>query len=232
MSTIINKNKTKCAVFDLDGTLLNTIKTINHYLNLALSSHNLPSVSEADCMSFVGNGAKKLIERALDRVEADRTLFDEVFSTYNEAYNSSPYYLTEPYEGIIDLLDNLRARGIKLAVLSNKPDFATKAAVRHFFGDNFDLVLGGRENIPLKPSPEALHEIMRDLSVTTEQTVYIGDSEVDVITAKNAGIENAIFVTYGFRTKEQLNLAGAAAMVNSAIELLAFINNVDICQLL
>ena len=213
----------KCAVFDLDGTLLNTIKTINHYLNFALSTYSLPSVSEEDCMSFVGDGAVKLIERALDKVGADRSLFDSVFKTYHEAYNSDPYYLTEPYDGVKDLLSSLKKQGISLAVLSNKPDFAVKSAVNHFLPEFFDIVLGSRENIPLKPNPNALFEIMTLLSVTPDQTVYIGDSEPDVLTAKNADVGLSILVTYGFRTREQLMNVGAINIVDFSSEILHYI---------
>lgn len=219
----MNNNKIKCAVFDLDGTLLNTIKTINYYLNFALTKHGLGAVSETDTMSFVGNGAKKLIERAIDGVGGDRNLFDAVFKTYNEAYNASPYYLTEPYDGIAELISNLKSSGIKLAVLSNKPDFATKAAVKHFFGDLFDLVLGGRENVPLKPCPDALFDIMSEFGVTPDETAYIGDSEPDVQTAKNASVALNISVTWGFRTKDQLKNAGAEILINKPLEIIDLI---------
>ena len=207
-------NKIKCAVFDLDGTLLNTIKTINYYLNYALAKHGLPHVSEDDCMSFVGDGAVKLIERALSRVGADMALFDIVYKDYNEAYNASPYYLTEPYEGILDTLSALKEQGIKLAILSNKPDFAVKATAGNFFPGVFDITFGGRENIPLKPSPDALFDILKALGVSPEETAYIGDSEPDVLTAKNAGVAANISVTYGFRTREQLENAGAKIFTN------------------
>ncbi len=223
MTTNINKTQIKCAVFDLDGTLLNTIKTINYYLNFALEKYDLPPVSEAETMSFVGDGAVKLIERALDKVGADITLFDSVYKTYNDAYNTSPYYLTEPYEGIVELLSTLKAREIKLAVLSNKPDFAVKATAGKFFPDTFDIVSGGRDGVPLKPCPDALFDIMKEFGVTPEETVYIGDSEPDVLTAKNAGVGKAIFVTYGFRTEEQLISAGAKDLVNNPMQILSII---------
>ena len=220
MTTKLNKTQIKCAVFDLDGTLLNTIKTINYYLNYSLNEYHLPPVSEADCMAFVGNGAVKLIERALARVGADGELFDVVYRTYNEAYNADPYYLTAVYEGINELLDQLSARGVKLAVLSNKPDFAVKASVEHFFPNSFELVFGGRENVPLKPSPDALFEIMKKVCVTAEETAYVGDSEPDVLTAKNAGVRNAYFLTHGFRTREQLISAGAEKLFNNPLDIL------------
>lgn len=223
MTTKLNKDTIKCAIFDLDGTLLNTIKTINYYLNLALSTYGLGSVSEEDTMRFVGDGAIKLIERALDRVGADSSLFDIVYKTYNEAYNSSPYYLTEVYEGIPELLSALKGKGIRLAVLSNKPDFAVKATIGKFLPDTFDIVRGGVDGVPLKPSPDALFEILREFGFTPDETAYIGDSEPDVLTAQNAGIKNAIFVTYGFRTADQLIYAGAKTVVDKAFDIISLI---------
>ena len=227
MSTIDYKNNIKCAVFDLDGTLLNTIKTIEYYLNLALLKNGLGSIDETACMSFVGDGAAMLIHRALGSLGADnRENFERVFRDYNEAYDQNPYYLTEPYSGITEVISYLGSRGIKMAVLSNKPDFATKAAVRYFFGDSFDLVLGGRENTPLKPSPDALFYIMSELSVTLDEVLYVGDSEVDVMTAKNAGIGNALFVTYGFRSRDQLVEAGAVLLSDDTLGIIEYIKTV------
>ena len=223
MTTKLDKDTIKCAVFDLDGTLLNTIKTINYYLNLALSTYGLGSVSEEDTMRFVGDGATKLIERALDRVGADSSLFDSVYKTYNEAYNSSPYYLTEVYEGIPELLSTLKGKGIKLAVLSNKPDFAVKATIGKFLPDTFDIVRGGVDGVPLKPSPDALYEILREFGFTPDETAYIGDSEPDVLTAQNAGIKNGIFVSYGFRTADQLRSVGAEILVHKAFDIIDYI---------
>lgn len=219
MTTNIDKNVIKAAIFDLDGTLLDTLSTIEFYLNKTLSSHGLPSVSRSQTMAFVGNGAAKLIERAMEAVGADKTLFDSIYKSYNESYNADPYYLTEPYDGISELIEWLKSSGIPLAVLSNKPDFAVKAAVDHFFPDSFDIVLGGREALPLKPDPTALIEIISDLGLVPDEICYIGDSEVDVLTAKNASVKNAFFVTWGFRTPDQLLTAGASILCHSTNEL-------------
>ena len=223
MTTKLDKNNIKCAVFDLDGTLLNTIKTINYYINLALATHNLDSVSEEDTMRFVGDGAIKLIERALERVGADISLFDSVYKTYNEAYNSSPYYLTEVYKGIPELLSAIKGKGIRLAVLSNKPDFAVKATVSKFLPDTFDIVLGGVDGVPLKPSPDSLFAILNELGISRGETAYIGDSEPDVMTAQNGNIALPIFVSYGFRTADQLRAVGAETIVDNPIDILNII---------
>lgn len=220
MTTNIDKIVIKAAVFDLDGTLLDTLSTIEFYLNKTLSSHGLPSVSRSQTMAFVGNGAAKLIERAMEAVGADKALFDSIFKSYNESYNADPYYLTEPYDGIAELIDELKSSGIPLAVLSNKPDFAVKAAVDHFFPGQFDIVFGGRESVCLKPAPDAIYEIVEKLGISIDEIAYVGDSEVDVLTAENAGIHNAYFVSWGFRTAEQLAAAGATRILNSASDLL------------
>ena len=223
MSTKLNKT-IKCAVFDLDGTLLNTIKTINYYLNFALSKNGLGQIDEPNCKSFVGDGAVKLIHRALTHLGCDvDDLFDTVFTDYNEAYNRDPYYLTEPYEGISDALRVLDESGVKLAVLSNKPNFATRAAVEHFFPSTFDLVYGQRDGIPLKPSPEPILSMLCELSVTPDEVAYIGDSEPDIYTAQNASIALPISVTWGFRTRTQLISASAINLIDKPYDIINLI---------
>ena len=201
--------KIKCAVFDLDGTLLNTARTIQHYLNLTLSKYNLPTVSEEDTKRMVGNGARILITRAMGERAADTELYDKVYRDYNEAYDADPYYLTEPYEGIFEMLSKLREQGITLAVLSNKPDTAVNLAVEHFFPGVFTSVLGAREGIPLKPDPTALFNMLESLNISPSETAYIGDSEPDVLIAKSASVGLPIAVSWGFRSVEQLQNAGA-----------------------
>ena len=213
------KRKIKCAVFDLDGTLLNTLSTIHYYLNLTLEKYNLPLVSLDETRAMVGNGARLLISRAMGEAAADRELYDRVFADYNAAYNANPYYLTEPYEGIPELLEKLRGQGITLAVLSNKPDTAVKLAVEHFFPSTFAAVQGGVDGTPLKPDPTALLNMLSALGFTPDETAYIGDSEPDVLTAKNAGVAFPIAVTWGFRTADQLISAGATNLINHPSEI-------------
>ena len=218
------KRKIKCAVFDLDGTLLNTLDTIHHYLNLTLEKYNLPLVSLDETRAMVGDGARLLISRAMGEAAADRELYDAVFRDYNAAYNADPYYLTEPYDGIPQLLERLLGQGITLAVLSNKPDTAVKLAVEHFFPSTFAAVQGGIDGIPLKPDPTALLNMLSALGFTPDETAYIGDSEPDVLTAKNAGVAFPIAVTWGFRTAEQLVSAGAETLIHSVDEILTMVN--------
>ena len=221
MTTKLDKKQIKCAVFDLDGTLLNTIKTINHYLNLALNKNGLGNISEEKCASFIGDGAVKLVERALFDLGADdEAVFSRVFADYNAAYDADPYYLTEIYEGVTDALYSLREQDITLAVLSNKPDFATKSAVSYFFGDAFDIVAGAIDGVRLKPHPDSLLSMLSTLGFTPSETVYVGDSQQDILTAKNASVSRCISVTWGFRSREQLISAGADCLVHTSYELL------------
>lgn len=225
MSTIDYKNTIKCAVFDLDGTLLNTIKTINHYLNFALSKNGYGSINEQKCASFVGDGALKLVQRALDSLGVtDEGAFDRVYADYNTAYDADPYHLTEEYEGITEMLLALRERGIAIAVLSNKPDFATRSAVKYFFGDIFFAVSGAKEGVRLKPYPDSLLAMLSSIGVNPDEAVYIGDSEQDILTAKNASVAACFSVTWGFRSREQLKSAGAQQLVSNSRDLLGFIS--------
>ena len=215
MSTNVNKTRIKCAVFDLDGTLLNTAKTIQHYLNITLEKYSLPTVSLEDTKRMVGNGARVLITRAMGGAAGDQRLYDAVFRDYNDAYDADPYYLTEPYEGIRELLFALNKQGIVLCVLSNKPDAAVKLAGRHFFGDIFTSVQGAVDGVPLKPDPTSLLSMLRELNISCDNTAYIGDSEPDVLTAKTAGVAMPIFVSWGFRTIDQLRSVGAEVVVDT-----------------
>jgi phosphoglycolate phosphatase len=206
--------KIKCAVFDLDGTLLNTARTIQHYLNLTLSKYDLPTVSEADTKRMVGNGARILITRAMGERAADTELYDKVYRDYNEVYDADPYYLTKAYDGIPEMLSTLKEQGIILAVLSNKPDTAVKLAAEHFFPGVFTSVLGARDGVPLKPDPSALFNMLDSLGITPDECAYIGDSEPDVLIAKAASVALPIAVSWGFRTEEQLLSVGATKIIN------------------
>lgn len=210
----------KACVFDLDGTLLDTIETITYYLNRTLTRHGIAPVSCEECKRFVGSGARVLIERALAfRGIVDQAVTDELLSEYRPDYDTDPYYLTRPYPGIVELLDNLKARGISLAVISNKPDTATGMAVRHFFGDRFLIVRGALADIPLKPAGEAIGDLPEKLSARVEEICYIGDSDVDVKFAKAFGAEKCIAVLWGFREKSELVMAGADTFAEKASEI-------------
>ncbi|MBR3806237.1 MAG: HAD family hydrolase [Clostridia bacterium] len=216
----------KCCIFDLDGTILNTLETIRYYLNRTMTKYGRAPITEEECRLFVGAGARVLLTKAFNsRGGIDEKEFEVALSEYMADYDCDPYHLTEKYKGIDELIDELKKRKIKLAVLSNKPDFATRSAVGHFFGDSFNVVHGGRDGIPLKPSPEGCLEILSELSVLPSECVYIGDSDVDVMTGKNMNAALTVSVRWGFRTKEELNLSGAEHMVSSVDEICTLIDN-------
>ena len=148
----------KCCIFDLDGTILNTITTITRFVNKTLQKFGYPNITEDQCKYFVGNGARLLITRTLAHFGVtDEKTVDTVLDAYDRDYKSDPYYLTAKYDGIDELLSGLHRAGIRLAVVSNKQDRIAKDAVAHFFPDTFDLVVGSKDGVPLKPAPEA-HE--------------------------------------------------------------------------
>ena len=212
----------KLCIFDLDGTLTNTITTINHYLNVALSANGISSVTEEESKYLVGNGAKLLIKRALIAKGAyNDAVFEKVYKDYNEAYNKEPLYLTEVYSGIKELLCELKMRGVKLAVLSNKPDYPVKNVIKHFFDGFFDCVRGGIEGVPLKPDKTACEKILAELGLTRDECAFIGDTSVDIETGKNLGAKTTVGVLWGFRTREELENAGADIIVSHPSEIIS-----------
>ena len=216
----------KCCVFDLDGTLLNTLETIRYYVNRTLEKYGKAPISEDECRCFVGSGARALIKRAFDsRGGVPDELFEKALIEYIADYDADPYYLTEKYSGIDKLVEGLKERGIALAVLSNKPDFATKSAVNYFFGGAFDIVFGGREGIALKPGTDGCFEILARLGTSPEECAYIGDSDVDVMTAKNMNAGLKIAVSWGFRTKEELKDAGAELIIDAPEKIISLGEN-------
>ncbi len=211
----------KCCIFDLDGTILNTITTITYYVNKTLQNNGISAVSEDECKYFAGNGARLLIKRALEsKGITDSERNEKILKEYNETYDNEPLYLTEPFEGIKALIDSLKLRGIKLAVLSNKPDSTVKSIVKHFFDDKFDIVYGGREGVPLKPDAQVPLEIANTLGVSISETAWIGDTSTDVETGKNLGARLNIGVLWGFRPESELISAGADIAVSSTDEIL------------
>ena len=212
----------KCCIFDLDGTLLNTLDTIHYYITRAMGEHGYPVISRQDCRSFVGNGARLLIERAMHSVgEFDKERIEEVYRLYNMLYDREPLYLTSPYEGIMEMLTEIKAQGIKVAVLSNKPHTATEPIVNKMFGLLVDTVRGGEEGIPLKPDPTSALGILSSLGVETEECAFIGDTSVDVSTGKALGAAVVIGVPWGFR--DRIDLVGADAIANTPQDILSFV---------
>ena len=210
----------KCCMFDLDGTLLDTLSTITHYVNLTLQKYGVSPINEEECKGFVGNGARMLMRRALAARGAEGLPFDAVMSDYIAAYDTDPYYLTEPYSGVSELIKELSARGIACAVVSNKQHSSTCAAIAEFFPDGISAVRGGMDGVPLKPDPTAPLAILAELGISPEQTAFVGDTAVDIMTAKNMGAARAIGVSWGFRSVDELASAGADRIANTAQDVL------------
>ena len=211
----------KCVIFDLDGTILDTISAITYYVNKTFADEGIEPILEEDCKYFAGNGARVLIERSL----ASRGITDEgeitrILAIYKNHYDDAPLYLTKPFDGIVDMLAELRRHGYKLAVVSNKPDTAAAPIVRHFFGDAFDRVSGALDGIPVKPDPTISLRVLADLGIAREDSIFVGDTYVDMETGKNLGSSKVIGVLWGFRKRDELEGAGADAVVTTAGELL------------
>ena len=211
----------KACIFDLDGTLLNTLKTITYYVNEALTRAGAKTISEDTCRVLVGKGARNLLERSLAAVAHEVEDFEAFFRAYDRSYNAAPDYLTEPYGGICELLAFLKEKGMRIAVLSNKPEGAVRPLVEHFFGETVDAVFGGKDGVPLKPNPDAIKPVLEALSLSAEETAFIGDSGVDMQTAKNYGAVLGIGVTWGYRDAEELLSSGADALAHTPDEILS-----------
>lgn len=214
----------KLIIFDLDGTLLNTIGDIAEAVNYALQTAGFPTHEREAYRFMVGSGIMKLFERALppeERTEENIARIREYFLPYYEAHKAD---LTAPYNGIVELLAELDRRGVALAVASNKYHQATETLVRHYFPTTpFCAVFGHREGMAVKPSPEIVWEIMRVAGAErVEEVLYVGDSDVDMLTAHNAGVE-VVGVSWGFRPKEELAAHSPKAIVDTPGEILALL---------
>ncbi len=211
-------------IFDLDGTLLNTLSDIACACNTMLQRHGFPVHVENAYRQFVGNGFATLTKRILPK-NVLKKLDDEELNNFilegKALYHTSLHVRTKPYIGMPEALAELKKRNVSLAVLSNKPDPETKELVNHFFPGIFPVVHGGRDGIPLKPDPTAVYETIADLGVAKEQCAYVGDSNVDMMTAANAGLFS-IGVTWGFRGEAELAESKASALVSRAEELLQY----------
>ena len=216
--------KTKLMIFDLDGTVLDTVTTIAHFCNTALEKFNLKTFPVNDYKYFAGEGAKKLTKNILDAQNAyTPELHQALFDFYMESYDKAPAYLTSIFDGLYETLEKIKKEGIKIAIVSNKPHFATVSVTEELYGkDFFHLIFGQRENIPLKPNPQAVFEVMDYFKVKKEECIYIGDTKTDMKTGKNAGIFT-VGVLWGFRDKTELLENGADVLLNKPEELLTVI---------
>lgn len=206
-------------IFDLDGTLLDTLEDLYLSVNHILNKYNFPLRTMDEVRMFVGNGVPKLIERALPKGH-EKQVFDLALSDFKEYYGSHCNDNTRPYFAIHESLSYLKSRGYKIAVVSNKVDFATKSLCRDYFGNLVDVAIGQREGIEKKPAPDSVFEAMRILN--SKSAIYVGDSDVDIMTAKNANLP-CISVTWGFRDKELLYKSGGEIFAHNADEMISII---------
>lgn len=212
----------KLVMFDLDGTLLNTINDLATATNVALSSFGYMQHELNAYKTFVGNGIYKLVERSMPSDKRNHENVLRVKAVFDEYYKLHNQDQTVPYEGIEDLLDRLNAKGIKCGVVTNKAHLYACKLIAEYFPHQIGLVLGQREGIPHKPHPQGLIEMMTYFGVTPEECLYVGDSNVDIETAKAAGIQS-IGVLWGFRGEEELIRAGADFIVQSTEEIIDII---------
>ncbi len=214
----------RLVIFDLDGTLLNTLGGIASACNRMLEEYGFKTWSYDDYKKFVGNGTRKLVERSLpaDRL-GDEKFVEQAKELYLRIYRANLTCETAPYEGIPELLASLRQRGVMTAVASNKFDDGTKHLIAHFFaGVDFAAVEGQKEGVPVKPDPRIVHDILAKTEVKVEDILYVGDTSVDMLTATNAGAES-VGVTWGFRDRAELETSGAKHIVDTPQEILEFI---------
>ncbi len=207
-------------IFDLDGTLLDTLDDLADAVNYALQSFDLPLRTREEVRSFVGNGVANLMQRAVGETHLKQSEILETFRAYYKAHCEDK---TKPYEGVIELLSELKKRGIKTAVVSNKMDSAVKALAKTYFNGLIGDTVGENEaaGIRRKPAPDSLIAVMEKLGADKQSTVYVGDSEVDIQTANNAGVE-CISVTWGFKDEVFLIENGGKIFVDAPMDILNF----------
>lgn len=209
----------KLFIFDLDGTLLNTLCVIAENSNFALKKYGYKPIEPEKYTSFIGNGARVLIERVSEYRNVDADLIDEIYNAFLVRYIENPLGDTKVYEGITEILEKFKARGAYLAVLTNKPDGAAQSSIDAFFREGlFDMVIGQQEKYKRKPDPETVDVILNNLNISKSEAVLIGDSDVDIKTGKNAGIKTCA-VTWGYVDKKELVKLNPDVIIDEVCEL-------------
>ena len=207
-------------IFDLDGTLLDTLEDLTVAVNYTLEKYGFPLRTNAEVRAFVGNGVMKLMERAIGDCAVD---VEQPLATFKKYYAENCTRYTKPYDGIMPLLQVMKEKGIKTAVVSNKADFAVKILAKEYFGDLIGISVGENEEkgVRKKPAPDSVLTVMEQLNAIPEETVYVGDSEVDIFTAKNAGVD-CISVDWGFKDREFLVENGGDCILSTPMEIAKF----------
>ncbi len=211
----------KAVIFDLDGTLLDTLEGLMDSVNYALKRLGYPTRTIGEIRTFVGNGVAKLIERAIPK-GTENPNFEKCLEIFKEHYSRTMQEKTQPYFGIIELLRELKTKGIKIGVVSNKYDLAVKELCNQYFPELIDLAVGESPTCRPKPMTDGINKILAEFNLTKDEILYIGDSEVDIQTAKNAQIE-FLTVSWGFRETDYLLNNGAKEIVDTALEIINFV---------
>lgn len=204
-------------IFDLDGTLLNTLEDLRDSVNYALAKQNFPLRTLSEIRSFVGDGIRVLMERAVPK-SIDAEVFETCFADFNAYYKVHMEDKTAPYDGINEMLTNIKKVGFKTAIVTNKVDYAAQDLCKRMFGENIDLVVGSVDNRPNKPAPDGAFYAIETLDSKKENTVFVGDADTDILTAKNAGLVS-VGVLWGFRDREIIEEKGAEYIVETVNDL-------------
>lgn len=218
-------NRYDTVIFDLDGTLLDTLEDLTDSVNYALKTFNMPLRTIEEVRCFVGNGVRNLMLQAVPKGEENPS-FEEVFAVFKEYYGEHCNDKTKPYTGVLELVKELKDRGYALGIVSNKIDSAVKELNRKYFTGLIEVAIGESEGVLRKPAPDTVLTALQELGREKEGAIYIGDSEVDIATAKNAGIA-CVSVLWGFRDKDFLKEQGADIFANNPGEVLEFLSVVE-----
>ena len=208
-------------LFDLDGTVLDTVDDIAAALNRALAGRGFPNISRTQAEAFLGNGTRRLVELALPG-DCPEDIKEAVIAEYRDLYEAGCHTLTRPYAGMVELMEALKAAGVKIAIVSNKPDSMVQILERVYYPGVPDLVMGERPGLARKPAPNMVNAARKALGLEGKRCVYVGDTEVDILTAKNSGL-GCISVPWGFRSREQLEAAGAQPIAGDVSQLRAYL---------
>ena len=215
----------EAVIFDLDGTLLYTLEDLKNSTNFALCEFGFPERTLEEVKRFVGNGVRKLIERAVpEGTKAETT--EDVLRVFKENYEQNMYNCTKPYNSIEKLLSDLKSVGIKTAVVSNKFDLAVKELCKKYFVGLIDAAIGQRDDVPKKPAPDGVLAAIKELGVAQKNCIYVGDSDVDVLTAQNCGLP-CVGVIWGYRDRELLESKGADYIVTDPLEILTLVKKLN-----
>ncbi len=221
----MNNFKYKGVIFDLDGTLLDTIEDITDGLNKAAISCNIKPYSIEEAKYLVGSGVDVLINNCLNVRNADRGLFDKLKENYMKFYGACKAIKTKPYDGICEVLDFFRKNDVKIAVFSNKPDCDTQGVINNYFGERyFDMVVGKRDGVDIKPSKQGAEPILKHFNLELKDILYVGDTKVDMKTATNIGVDS-VGVLWGFRKMDELVENGAKFIIANPLDLIKIVKN-------